>query len=132
MNSAQGTGTALPSEALVIYDGNCGFCKSMVSFASRHMQPGRAEFVASQDPKIQPVLEQHGLQQTASHTVIYLDSGQALLRSSAALKTMRLMKWPWPWIAAAGTIVPISLRDWAYNQIAKRRSCGANATSCSR
>ena len=48
MNSAQGTGIALPSEGLVIYDGNCGFCKSMVSFACRHMQPGRAEFVASQ------------------------------------------------------------------------------------
>jgi predicted DCC family thiol-disulfide oxidoreductase YuxK len=53
--------------------------------------------------------------------VILIDQGTIHVGSTAALKIGQTLKPPWSFLAGAAFLVPKSIRDWVYVQIAKHR-----------
>ena len=106
--------------ALVLYDGECGFCTRSVLFVFRNDPGGRYHFAALGSPTGQRLLREHGIPPTED-TIVLIDGPRASVRSTAALRIGRGLRWPWSWVAALGFLLPRALRDAAYRAFARRR-----------
>ena len=79
-----------------------------------------ARFAALQSPTGRRCLEAHGLRTDDLDTMVLIEGGRAYTRSDAALRAARLMRAPWSWLTAL-RILPRPVRNWGYDQIARRR-----------
>lgn len=113
-------------DALLLYDGVCGFCDKFVRSLLRADRNKVLRFAPLQGPTAAPVLQRHGLAGDPVRTVILVfDAGgpaeKILLRSDAALRAYGLLG---GWRKAAGVLLalpPRALRDAVYDFIARRR-----------
>ena len=108
-------------EPLVIFDGDCGFCSSFVSFVLRHEKTKKFIFSPNQSPYGRTLLERHGLSDISRDTLIVLEGGRVLVQSDAALHIAADLKPPYSWFAY-GAIIPRPIRDAAYRFVASVRS----------
>jgi predicted DCC family thiol-disulfide oxidoreductase YuxK len=107
-------------ESILFYDGDCGFCNSMVSFILKHERDHELLFCALQSDKAELMLHSGGLKEIDPNTMYLKDNGRIFSRSAAALRLLKHLKW-YCRILIVLKIVPRKLRDYLYNQIAKRR-----------
>lgn len=105
--------------AVLLYDGDCGFCSRGVLFAFARDPAGQIRYASLQSAVGLEMLSQHGVPLDVS-TVVLIDAEGAHVRSTAALRTARLLRWPWSWGYAA-IVVPRPLRDAAYRLVARHR-----------
>ena len=66
------------------------------------------------------MLTRHGISMDYRGSLVLFEGGKVFLKSDAALRVASYLKWPWSWSRAA-VIFPRSLRDWAYDVIARNR-----------
>jgi predicted DCC family thiol-disulfide oxidoreductase YuxK len=110
---------------VLLYDGVCGFCNRLVQFVLRHDDEKIFRFASLQSSFGSQVLTQHGVDTSAMSTAYVLasgDEGQVLLQRSAAI--LFLMSWfggIWSVLAQMVRLLPLRVRDWAYNVIARHR-----------
>lgn len=107
--------------AIVLYDGACGFCTASVLFIYRRDPRGRYRFASLQSDAGRRLLRQHGLPESGLETLVLLEEERAFLRSTAALRIARGLRFPWPLLGRVGLLVPRPLRDAAYDAFARRR-----------
>lgn len=105
--------------AILLYDGDCGFCSRSVLFVFRRDPLGRIRFASLQSELGRRMLSEHGVPLDTS-TVVLVDDRGAHVRSTAILRAARLLRWPWSWGYAA-IVLPRPLRDAVYRLIAKHR-----------
>jgi predicted DCC family thiol-disulfide oxidoreductase YuxK len=110
---------ASPS-AIVLYDGDCAFCRRTMHFAERRDPRRRLRFIALQSPAGQALLVQHSLPLDQFDSVVLLKAGAAHLRSSAILRICRQLSGAWP-LLYLGIVLPRHFRDWLYAAVARRR-----------
>lgn len=113
------------SRTLVLYDGVCGLCNRFVNFLLRRDRRDQFRFAPLQGGFAREILRRHGRDTGELDTVIVLpDVGQAdervLVRSEAMLWAVSRLGGIWRPIAIAG-VLPRSLRDWVYADLARRR-----------
>jgi len=110
---------------ILLYDGVCGFCNRLVQFALRHDHEKVFRFASLQSPFGSRVLKQHGVDAAALTTVYVLASGeegQVLLRQSEAiLFLVGRFGGIWSVLAQMARVLPLGIRDCAYNFIARHR-----------
>lgn len=106
--------------AVLLFDGDCGLCSRGVRFLYARDPRGRLLFCALQSERGRALLRGHGLPEAALDTVVLLDGEGAHVRSTAALRALKLLRWPWPALAAF-LVVPRRLRDAVYDFVARRR-----------
>ena len=120
---------------LVIFDGHCGFCNRSVRWFLTRDGNDRLRFVASESPKVTPILARHAISQTdqglasstlAPSTILVVRDPQGpveriLVRSNAAIAMLRELPRPWPAVAAVLRWIPRPLRDLGYRLIARFR-----------
>jgi predicted DCC family thiol-disulfide oxidoreductase YuxK len=58
---------------------------------------------------------------TDTGSLVFLHQGRLYLRSDGTLMMLKLLGSGWKLLAALGRLCPRSLRDWAYNLIARNR-----------
>jgi predicted DCC family thiol-disulfide oxidoreductase YuxK len=115
--------------AILLYDGECGFCTRSVLFVYRRDPKARIRFASLQSDVGQKLLAEHGIPLDMS-TVALVDEKGAHVRSTAVLRTARLLRWPWSWGYAA-ILVPRFVRDPLYRLVAKhRRKLGPSVDAC--
>ena len=105
--------------AVLLYDGECGFCSRGVLFSFDRDPQGRIHYASLQSEAGRKLLSQHGIPLDVT-TVVLIDEKGAHTRSTAVLRTARLLRWPWSWTYAA-IAVPRPLRDALYRLVAKHR-----------
>lgn len=105
--------------AIMLYDGDCGFCSRGVLFAFRRDPRARLRFASLQSEVGRRLLAEHGLMDDRS-TVVLVDEKGAHVRSTAALRVARRLRWPWSWTYAA-IVVPRPARDALYGLVARHR-----------
>lgn len=109
-----------PPQAIILFDGVCNLCNRMVDIAIRRDPHGRFRFASLQSERGRALAAEHGIDTDTLSSMVLIESGQAYLRSTAALRVYRRLSGPlrllWPLI-----IVPVPIRDAAYRLIAKRR-----------
>ena len=106
--------------AIVLFDGECGFCARTVQFIVRHDPRAHFRFATLQSAAGQVLLAQHGLPVNRLDSVVLLENGRIFTRSTAALRICRRLSGAWP-LLAVGFALPLSWRDQGYDWIARRR-----------
>ena len=104
---------------LFLFDGVCNFCNDTVLFLIDRDPSERLSFAPLQSELAQQLLRKHGLDGPMSTSVL-IDGSRAYANSDAVLRTMKMLRWPWPLLFVAITL-PRSLRDAAYRWFAARR-----------
>lgn len=113
------------SRAVLLYDGDCGFCAGSVQFVLRH-EPASARsrlaFAPLQGAFGTRIREQFP-ELAGVDSVVWYDSVtlSVRVRSAAALAATAHLGGVWAVAAALGRLVPRVLRDAIYDQIARRR-----------
>jgi predicted DCC family thiol-disulfide oxidoreductase YuxK len=109
---------------VLLYDGDCGFCAHSVAFILRHERRHSLLFAALQGPLGTQIRGRHP--ELGVDSMVWVDppqsnqEAQILARSAAALRVASYLGGPWR-LAALGRLLPISLRDAAYDWIARHR-----------
>jgi predicted DCC family thiol-disulfide oxidoreductase YuxK len=111
---------------IVLYDGVCGFCNRAVQFILKRDKQDRFRFAALQSEFATSLLRKHGITTNDLDTLyLVLNNGQRgerlLDRSSASIAIQRELGAFWRLLANCYSILPLSLRDWGYNLIARNR-----------
>jgi len=111
---------------IILYDGVCGLCNSLVQFILKHDHDGALRFASLQSELAANILTQHGISNTdldTFHVVLNYEQAneQILSRSDAVLKVGRELGRQWRLLAIIGALLPRFIRDSLYNFIARRR-----------
>lgn len=116
------TGTSHP---VLLYDGQCGFCNRSVQHILRHDRRKTMLFAALQGDYGKSIVTRHPELRGIDSLVFvepldfsYLE--QVFVRSNAALRVARYLGGPW-YLALAAYVIPRAVRDFLYDQFAKRR-----------
>ena len=107
--------------AIILFDGVCKFCNGFVPFVIRRDPCARLRFAALQSDAGRRLLAQHGLPPDHTDSMVLVENGVAHLRSSAALRIARRLRFPWPLAFYLLIWIPAPIRDLIYAFIAKRR-----------
>lgn len=105
---------------VILFDGVCNFCNSIVSFVIKRERKQTFRFAPLQATAGKKILELYGLPQDNFKSFIFIEKGIAYMRSTAALKVCKYLRWPWP-LCYAFILIPVFLRDALYNWIAANR-----------
>jgi predicted DCC family thiol-disulfide oxidoreductase YuxK len=119
-----------PNADVVIFDGECTFCRSQVERLARWDRAGRLAFVSLHDPIVAeryPDLTHDQLMDQ-----MYLIDSNGNRHGGAAAFRYLSRKMPRLWIIAPLMHVPFSLPLWqaCYRQVAKRRYKIAGKSTC--
>jgi len=104
---------------IVFYDGECGFCNTSVQFILNHRKRP-IHFAALQSDIAKEVLQHHNIS-IAMNTLYYLEEGKLYKKSTGALRITKHLEGGYPVLYFIGILFPKILRDWVYEQVAKRR-----------
>jgi predicted DCC family thiol-disulfide oxidoreductase YuxK len=111
-----------PDRPILLFDGVCNLCNGFVRFLiERDPDPeGRFLFASLQSVPGRELLRKFGLPEEELRSFVFVDGDECHIKSTAALKTLRLLPWPWK-LGYALILVPKPIRDSAYDLIAKNR-----------
>jgi predicted DCC family thiol-disulfide oxidoreductase YuxK len=96
----------------------CGLCSGVVDFTMREDRTGRFRFSPLQSQHAARVLRPE--QTTRLETVVLRDGDETLEKSDAVIRLAEHLGGLWR-LAALGRVLPLGLRNWAYDQVAAHR-----------
>ena len=106
---------------VLLFDGVCNLCNGAVAFVIRRDRRARFRFAPLQSPAADALLASHGVARDGlPDSFVLVEDGRVHLRSTAALRVARGLRFPWP-LLAAFLLVPRCLRDPAYDLVARNR-----------
>lgn len=111
---------------ILLYDGVCGLCNRLVQFILRRDRHAIFRFASLQNPFAARILVRHGARPTDFDTVYVvlnheLPNESLLSRCDAIIYVLKQLGGPWSLTASLLRLMPKSLRDSAYNGVARRR-----------
>ncbi len=104
--------------AVLLFDGVCTLCNGFVQFVIQRDPAGRFQFATLQSDAARRLLQ--AAPQPLPDSLVLVENGQVFLRSTAALRVVCSLKFPWP-LAFVLVAVPRPLRDWVYDIVARNR-----------
>lgn len=108
------------SDKIVLFDGVCRLCSFWARFLIRFDNDKIFRLATVQSKQGKKILEHYGLPTEYYETMVYVEQGECYIRSTALLKILRQLPFPWP-LLCVGWIIPTRLRDWLYDRIALNR-----------
>ena len=108
------------SHPVVLFDGVCNLCNATVNWIIARDRKGLFRFAALQSVAGERLQREHGLDPTALDTLVLVEGGRTYRKSSAGLRIVRRLCWPWPLLFGL-IAVPAFMRDFAYGWFARRR-----------
>lgn len=111
---------ASTARPVVLFDGQCNFCDGTVRWILRRDTRKHFRFAWLQSDYGRSTLKRLGMEQEPLGTLILLEGDQACLRSTAALRILRSLPGPWPWLYPL-IVIPRPIRDAVYRFIARHR-----------
>jgi predicted DCC family thiol-disulfide oxidoreductase YuxK len=106
--------------ATVLFDGVCNLCNASVRFVIARDPSARFRFAALQSPAAAVLLRDASVPVPLPDSVVLIEDGRAYVKSDAALRIARRLRFPWP-IAYGFVVVPRFIRDRIYDVIAAHR-----------
>ena len=107
-------------DKVILFDGVCKLCSAWARFLIKYDKKKVFKLATVQSPEGQAILEFYGLPTDTFQTMAFIDGETLYTQSSAFLKVMRLLPFPWP-LFSVFTLLPNKVRDWLYDRIALNR-----------
>ena len=115
---------------IVFFDGLCPMCHGWVKRILRHDKKKVFRFAPLEGETATRILEPLLPAYHQHNSIILFHNNKVFLRSSAVLKIVSLLGWPYK-ILCLGYIIPKTMRDAWYDAVAARRfSFGKRYESC--
>jgi len=108
------------NEHVILFDGVCHLCQGAVKFIIKRDPAGRFRFASLQSEAGSRLLQASGAHVESLDSVVLIENGSYYIRSAAALRIARGLRYPWPLLYAL-IVVPKGLRDAVYQFIARHR-----------
>jgi predicted DCC family thiol-disulfide oxidoreductase YuxK len=105
---------------IVFFDGVCNLCNSAVQYILRHEMRNELLFCSLQSAAASEIFASRGLLKPEVDSIILLDRHQVYVKSEAALRIAKYLKWPHSWWYLF-RVFPLWLRDGVYTFIARNR-----------
>lgn len=106
-------------QSVLLFDGVCNLCNSSVDFIIRNERNNDLKFASLQSEYGQTLLNSFKMEDVPDSLVFY-DGEQVFFKSEAAWKISKYLKRPYRWLGVLN-VFPLTLRNWAYDWIAKNR-----------
>ncbi|MFJ5624073.1 thiol-disulfide oxidoreductase DCC family protein [Peribacillus loiseleuriae] len=106
-------------KGIVLFDGECHFCDKSVLFIIKRDPKAYYNFASLQSELGQGLLKKYNLK-TNMESFVLIEHNKAYEKSTAALRVTKNLSWGWKFLYPL-ILVPIPLRNWAYEIIAKNR-----------
>jgi len=110
--------------AVVLFDGDCAMCNRWVRFITEEEQRPQFRFASLQASAARSLLRTHGFSANYRDSIVVIEGRgahvQVFTKLSAVLRILKGLGGFWS-IVAWLRIVPRSVRDWFYDQVAKNR-----------
>lgn len=105
---------------VVLFDGVCNLCNGSVRFVIERDPHKHFQFAPLQSETATTLIGGTANPLAMPDSIVLVDDGRLYVRSTAALRIARRLRFPWPllWVFMA---VPRPLRDWVYDVIARHR-----------
>ena len=105
---------------VVLFDGVCNLCNGSVRFVIERDPRKHFQFAPLQSATATRLISGSADRLAMPDSIVLVDDGRLYVRSEAALRIARRLRFPWPllWVFMA---VPRNLRDWVYDVIARHR-----------
>ena len=111
--------TSIPDQRpILFFDGVCGLCNGFIDFLLQEEKTPVYQFSPLQGDAARHYLDEN--QRTQLESLVLLRDNKVLLKSSATLKCLVDMGGIWGFSRVL-YLVPVSVRDWAYDVIASNR-----------
>ena len=106
----------------LFYDGTCGLCHAGVRLVLAEDRRGTAfRFAPLFGPTFEAELEEAQRADLPDSMVVKTKHGEVLTRSDAMLHVIRALGGYWRPAASLELLIPRRIRNWQYDQVAKRR-----------
>ena len=112
--------TEAVSQPLVLFDGVCNLCNSIVSFTIKRDPEAKFLFASLQSTVGQALLKKYNLSVDDFDSFVLIEGHRAYSKSSAALRVVKRLKGFWP-VLYVFIVVPRPTRDFVYDFVAKNR-----------
>ncbi|WP_078380999.1 thiol-disulfide oxidoreductase DCC family protein [Sutcliffiella halmapala] len=109
-----------PSQPILLFDGVCNMCNSLVMFVIKHDKKAVFKFASLQSEVGQSILKNLDLPLNDFDSFYFIDGDNYYTKSSAGLKVLKNLGGAWKFFYPL-IIVPKPLRDLIYGYIAKNR-----------
>jgi predicted DCC family thiol-disulfide oxidoreductase YuxK len=103
---------------VLLFDGVCTLCNGFVRFVIERDPAGRFQFAPLQSDAARRLLG--AVPQPLPDSLVLAENGRLFMRSTAALRVARGLRFPWP-LAYVLVAVPRPVRDWVYDAVARNR-----------
>ena len=110
----------MSDKPVMLFDGVCNFCDNTVNFIIDRDPQKKIRFAALQSQSGQKLLQQFELDTENFDSVILVYQGRYYKKTSAILRVVKWMKFPW-WLLRVFIIVPPFLRNFFYDIVARNR-----------
>lgn len=111
---------ATRGQAVILFDGVCNLCNASVDFVVRHDPKGRFKFASLQSDVARDLLGARRAGDELPDSIVLVEGGRVLHRSSAAMRIARGLAFPWN-LLSLFWLVPRPLRDVIYDWVARNR-----------
>jgi len=111
---------ALQDNSIVFFDGVCNYCNGFVRFLIRNDPEEKLKFSSIQSAFAELVFKQENIKDELS-TIIFIDQKRVFYRSNAVVEMMKKSNSKLRILAFMIKIVPLSIREYIYELIAKNR-----------
>ncbi|MDA2919015.1 thiol-disulfide oxidoreductase DCC family protein [Desulfobacterota bacterium AH_259_B03_O07] len=108
------------TKPIILFDGLCNFCSSIVQFAILRDPKGVFKFASLQSSIGNNLLKRFGLSIDDYDTFVLIENDEYFLRSSATLRLFKRLNGLWP-LLYIFIVIPRPLRDYVYSIVAKNR-----------
>jgi predicted DCC family thiol-disulfide oxidoreductase YuxK len=106
-------------EKIVLFDGICNYCNSMINFAIRNDKKGVLKFAVLQSEAGKQLKSNYSIPAEID-SVIFIEDGKVFTYSDAAIRISRYLRWPARALYSL-IIVPKFIRQPIYKWIARNR-----------
>ncbi len=107
-----------PSPAIILYDGECGFCRRMAYWVAERNQQGRLLLATLQGEAAVVLGEKRNTEQ---QSVVVWEGSRRKEGAAAVWVILQRIDGPWSWMAYLGRILPECWANFGYRWIAQRR-----------
>ena len=108
------------SNRVVLFDGVCGLCRTSVRFIIRRDPSRFFRFASLQSHVGSAAVMKHGIDASGLETLVLIEEGAAFVRSDAALRIARRLRFPWSLLGLM-LAIPLSIREPLYRLVSRYR-----------
>ena len=105
---------------VILFDGVCNLCNGTINWIIDRDRAGQFRFATLQSEAARRLLDSTQCSGDPGESVVLIEGGRVLKRSSAVLTAAKMLGWPWRiWYGLM--LVPRPIRDAVYDFVARHR-----------